>query len=303
MYKEFFGLQANPFNVNPDPRFLVFTPHTEEALACLTHGIQGRKGFVLLTGEVGTGKTTLVNKLLGWLRSQHFPHAFVFNTRLNVQQFFEYMLTDFGLPIDHYSKSQTIIQFHHWLLDRYRAGETPVLIVDEAQNLPDKVLEEIRLLTNLETSTDKLLQIVLVGQPELEATLKLPHLRQLRQRVTLRARTHALSLDETKAYVAERMRLAGWNGEPIFDPQSLVVIHRYSAGIPRVVNLICEHCLVNAYIDEKRSITPKMVEAVVRDHDLQDSPGSGASQPSVSTDLFDSSSGIDRDFRKGSRLG
>src|SRR6476619_4666252 len=140
MYKEFFGLQANPFNVNPDPRFLVWTTHTEEALACLTHGIQGRKGFVLLTGEVGTGKTTLVNKLLGWLRSQHFPHAFVFNTRLNVQQFFEYMLTDFGLPIDHYSKSQTIIQFHHWLLDRYRAGETPVLIVDEAQNLPDKVL-------------------------------------------------------------------------------------------------------------------------------------------------------------------
>jgi len=269
----------------------------------LTHGIQGRKGFVLLTGEVGTGKTTLVNKLLSWLRSQHLPYAFVFNTRLNVQQFFEYMLTDFGLPIDHYSKSQTIIQFHHWLLDRYRAGETPVLIVDEAQNLPDKVLEEIRLLTNMETSTDKLLQIVLVGQPELEATLKLPHLRQLRQRVTLRARTHALSLDETKAYVAERMRLAGWNGEPIFDPQSLVVIHRYSAGIPRVVNLICEHCLVNAYIDEKRSITPKMVEAVVRDHDLEDPPGSGASQPSVSTDLFDSGSGVDRDFRKGSRLG
>jgi general secretion pathway protein A len=300
VYKEFFGLRTNPFNVNPDPRFLVLTPHTEEALACLTHGVESRKGFVLLTGEVGTGKTTIVNKLLSWMRAQHMPHAFVFHTRLNVQQFFEYMMADFGLTVDHQSKSRTIIQFYHWLLDRYRAGETAVLVVDEAQNLSEAVLEEIRLLTNLETSTDKLLQIVLVGQPELEVTLRQPNMRQLRQRVTLKAKTYALSLEETRTYVAQRLRMAGWNGDPIFDPRALATIHRHSSGIPRVVNLICEHCLVNAFIDEKKIITSKMVDAVVRDHDLDDFPVSKAkSQASLSTDIFESNSGIDHGLPKG----
>lgn len=299
MYKEFFGLRANPFNVNPDPRYLVLTPHTEEALACLTHGIESRKGFVLLTGEVGTGKTTLVNKLIAWLRMRQAPHAFVFHTRLNVPQFFEYMLADFGLTVDFESKSQTIIRFHHWLLDRYRAGETPVLIVDEAQNLSEIVLEEIRLLTNLETSTDKLLQIVLVGQPELEVTLKQPQLRQLRQRVTLRARTHSLSLEETHAYIVQRLAIAGYDGAQIFDPLSLAIIHRYSAGIPRIVNLICEHCLVNAFIDEKRLITPEMVETVVRDHDLVDFPASRPSlQAAVPTQVFSPGPETDHRFPK-----
>lgn len=299
MYKEFFGLQANPFNVNPDPRYLVLTPHTEEALSCLTYGIQNRKGFVLLTGEVGTGKTTLVNKLIGWLRSQHVPHAFIVNTRLNVPQFFEYMLADFGLTVDHQSKSQTIIRFYHWLLERHRAGQTPVVIVDEAQNLPDKVLEEIRLLTNLETFTDKLLQIVLVGQPELEATLRLPHLRQLRQRVALRTRTHALSIDETKAYIVQRLQIAGSDGRKIFDARSLDLIYRHSSGIPRLVNLICEHCLVNAFIDDKKIITPKIVDFVVRDQDLDDFAGSRTlSDSSLSADVFDSHSGIDHRFPK-----
>jgi general secretion pathway protein A len=195
MYKEFFGLRANPFNVNPDPRYLFLTRHTEEALACLTYGIQSRKGFVLLTGEVGTGKTTLINKLLEWLRLQQVATAFIFNSRLNVPQFLDYMMTDFGVPIESRSKSQILLRLYNWLLDRYRAGETAVLIVDEAQNLSDEVLEEIRLLTNLETFTEKLLQIVLVGQPELELKLRQPHLRQLRQRLTLRAKTHPLTLD------------------------------------------------------------------------------------------------------------
>jgi type II secretory pathway predicted ATPase ExeA len=201
MYKEFYGLRANPFNVNPDPRYLFLTRHTEEALACLTYGIQSRKGFVLLTGEVGTGKTTLINKLLEWLRLQQVATAFIFNSRLNVPQFLDYMMADFGIPCDSRAKSQVLLRLYNWLLDRYRAGETAVLIVDEAQNLTDEVLEEIRMLTNLETFTEKLLQIVLVGQPELEQKLKQPQLRQLRQRLTLRAKTHPLTLDETKAYV------------------------------------------------------------------------------------------------------
>jgi type II secretory pathway predicted ATPase ExeA len=276
MYKEFFGLRANPFNVNPDPRYLFLTRHTEEALACLTYGIQSRKGFVLLTGEVGTGKTTLINKLLEWLRLQQVATAFIFNSRMNVPQFLDYMMADFGIPVDSKSKSQILQRLYNWLLDRYRAGETAVLIVDEAQNLTDEVLEEIRMLTNLETFTEKLLQIVLVGQPELETKLKQPQLRQLRQRLTLRAKTHPLTMDETKAYVLQRLRIAGSDGRQIFDPEALTAIHKYSLGIPRVVNLLCEHCLVSAFVDQKNTITPQIVDAVAGDFDLSDNTASGA---------------------------
>jgi len=275
MYKEFFGLRANPFNVNPDPRYLFLTRHTEEALACLTYGIQSRKGFVLLTGEVGTGKTTLINKLLEWLRLQQVATAFLFNSRLNVPQFLDYMMTDFGIPIESRSKSQILLRLYNWLLDRYRAGETAVLIVDEAQNLSDEVLEEIRLLTNLETFTEKLLQIVLVGQPELELKLRQPHLRQLRQRLTLRAKTHPLTLDETYAYVAQRLRIAGSNGQPIFQPEAIAAIHRYAGGIPRVVNLLCEHALVSAFVDQQRLVSPTVVEAVARDFDMTGDSSTG----------------------------
>ena len=270
MYKEFFGLRANPFNVNPDPRYLFLTRHTEEALACLTYGIQSRKGFVLLTGEVGTGKTTLINKLLEWLRLQQVATAFIFNSRLNVPQFLDYMMADFGIVCESSAKSQILLRLYNWLLDRYRAGETAVLIVDEAQNLSDEVLEEIRMLTNLETFTEKLLQIVLVGQPELEHKLKQPHLRQLRQRLTLRAKTHPLSPEETKAYVSQRLRIAGSNGQPIFDPEAVTAVHRFSHGIPRVVNLVCEHCLVSAFVDQQKLITANVVEGVARDFDLED---------------------------------
>jgi general secretion pathway protein A len=276
MYKEFFGLRANPFNVNPDPRYLFLTRHTEEALACLTYGIQSRKGFVLLTGEVGTGKTTLINKLLEWLRLQQVATAFIFNSRLNVPQFLDYMMADFGIPCDSKSKSQILQRLYNWLLDRYRAGETAVLIVDEAQNLTDEVLEEIRMLTNLETFTEKLLQIVLVGQPELETKLKQPQLRQLRQRLTLRAKTHPLTIEETRAYVQQRLRIAGSDGRQIFDGEALSAVHKYSSGIPRVVNLLCEHCLVSAFVDQKTTINEGIVDAVARDFDLSDSVASGA---------------------------
>ncbi len=275
MYKEFYGLRANPFNVNPDPRYLFLTRHTEEALACLTYGIQSRKGFVLLTGEVGTGKTTLINKLLEWLRLQQVATAFIFNSRLNVPQFLDYTMADFGIPCDSKLKSQILLRLYNWLLDRYRAGETAVLIVDEAQNLTDEVLEEIRMLTNLETFTEKLLQIVLVGQPELEQKLKQPQLRQLRQRLTLRAKTHPLTLDETKAYVQQRLRIAGSNGQQIFEPEAVAAIHRYASGIPRVINLLCEHCLVSSFVDQQKVIQPSVVESVARDFDLGDSTTAG----------------------------
>ena len=286
MYKEFFGLRANPFNVNPDPRYLFLTRHTEEALACLTYGIQSRKGFVLLTGEVGTGKTTLINKLLEWLRAQQVPTAFVFNSRMNVPQFLDYMMADFGIPCETRSKSQILMRLYNWLLERYRAGETAVLIVDEAQNLADEVLEEIRMLTNLETFTEKLLQIVLVGQTELEQKLKQPHLRQLRQRLTLRAKTHPLSAEETRAYIQQRLRIAGSNGQPIFDADALTAIHRYSNGIPRVVNLICEHCLVSAFVDQQRVVGPTIVDAVARDFDLGDNSAT-LPPPAPGGDKFD----------------
>jgi type II secretory pathway predicted ATPase ExeA len=270
MYKEFFGLKANPFNVNPDPRYLFLTRHTEEALACLTYGIQSRKGFVMLTGEVGTGKTTLVNKLLEWLRVQQVATAFIFNSRLNTMQFLDFVMADFGITCDSRMKSQVLLQLYNWLLNRYRAGETAVLIIDEAQNLSDEVLEEIRLLTNLETFTEKLLQIVLVGQPELELKLRQPHLRQLRQRVTLRAKTHPLTIPETQAYVDRRLRVAGSDGRLIFDPETLLQVYRYSSGIPRVINLLCEHALVSAFVDQQKVIYPVVIDAVARDFDLGD---------------------------------
>lgn len=281
MYKEFFGLRANPFNVNPDPRYLYLTRHTEEALACLTYGIQSRKGFVLLTGEVGTGKTTLINKLLEWLRLQQVATAFIFNSRLDTSQFLDFMMADFAIPCDSKSKSQVLQRLYNWLLDRYRAGETAVLIIDEAQNLSDEVLEEIRMLTNLETFTEKLLQIVLVGQPELEQRLKQPQLRQLRQRLTLRAKTHPFNLEETKLYINQRLRIAGSNGDLVFEPEAVEALFRYSIGVPRVINLLCEHCLVSAFVDQKKTIPVEIVDAVAKDFDLNDGISAGAATPVV----------------------
>jgi general secretion pathway protein A len=268
MYKKFFGLKENPFNVNPDPRYLFLTPHTQEALACLTYGIETRKGFILLTGEVGTGKTTLINKLLEWLHKERVFTAFVFNPRLSVSQFFDFMMADFGIPCESHQKGQMLQKLNQWLLDRYRAGERAVLIVDEAQNLSPQMLEEIRLLTNLETSTEKLLQIVLAGQPELEQKLNQPELRQLRQRITLRAKTRQLTLEETQGYIEERLRIAGAEDLDLFTPEAVAAVHRYARGIPRVTNLLCEHALVSSFADEKNPVPAEIVEEVARDFDL-----------------------------------
>ncbi len=277
MYQRFFGLRESPFNVNPDPRYLFMTRQIQEALAGLTYGIQNRKGFILLTGEVGTGKTTLLNRLLGWLRGQRVATAYIFNSCLSVNDLFDLMIAEFEIPCDSREKSQVVLRLNQWLLERYRAGETAVLIVDEAQNLSSEVLEEIRLLTNLETSTEKLLQIVLTGQPELEEKLKAPQVRQLRQRITLRCRTAPLTLEETFGYIAERLRIGGANGEPIFSKEAIETVHTYSCGIPRVVNLLCEHSMINAYVDSLRPVPAHIVEEVAREFQLDEiAPVAGA---------------------------
>ena len=268
MYKKFFGLKENPFNVNPDPHYLFLTRHTQEALACLTYGIETRKGFILLTGEVGTGKTTLINKLLEWLRKESVSTAFVFNPRLSVMQFLEFMMADFGIPCESRQKGQMLLKLNQWLLERYQAGERAVLIVDEAQNLSPQMLEEIRLLTNLETSTEKLLQIVLSGQPELDQKLSQPQMRQLRQRITLRAKTRQLTIEETQGYIQERLRIAGAENTEIFSPEAIATVHRYARGIPRVTNLLCEHALVSSYVDQINPVPSETVEEVARDFDL-----------------------------------
>src|SRR5216684_1764483 len=291
MYKSFFGLKDNPFNVNPDPRYLFLTKEIEEALSGLMYGVQNRKGFITLTGEVGTGKTTLVNSLLAWLQQRRVRTAFLFNSRMNTNQMFDFILAEFGISCDSRSKSQQLMRLNQWLLDRYRAGETTVLIVDEAQNLTYPVLEEIRLLTNLETSTEKLLQIVLSGQPELEEKLKLPQLRQLRQRMTVRCKTAPLTKEQTHAYINERLRIAGvmTNGEPIFSPQAVDTIHLYSLGVPRVVNLLCEHALINAYVEHQRTIQPKIVEDVAHEFQLDEvEPVASPGSLRTSAELFNS---------------
>ncbi len=268
MYQNFFNLRGSPFGANPDPRYLYLTRDAQEALACLTYGIQARKGFIVLSGEVGTGKTTLLNKLLTWLRGYRAATAFVFNSSLTVGEFLDFMMADFGISCDSTMKSQVLLRLNRWLLERYRTGEAVVLIVDEAQNLSPQVLEEIRLLTNLETSSEKLIQIVLSGQPELEEKLKLPQLRQLRQRINLRARLHPLTIEEARGYVAERLRIAGADGQEIFSREAIGRLHEFSDGIPRLINLLCEHALISAFADQEKIITAERIERTASDLEL-----------------------------------
>lgn len=271
MHKRFFQLQADPFGASPDPRFLYMMPHTREALACLQYGISTRKGFIVLTGEVGTGKTTLLRRALGAFDSTRVFTSFVFNPCLDVLDFLDFVLTDFGITPIARTKSSMLLQFNRWLIERFRHQEICVIVVDEAQNLSRELLEEIRLLTNLETSSEKLLQIVLSGQPEFLETLRQPDLRQLRQRVVLWARTQALTAAETAAYITQRLLIAGAT-QTIFPPESLDAIHRASNGIPRVINLICEHALILGYVEQLHTLPPALIFAVVQDLDLDTQP-------------------------------
>jgi type II secretory pathway predicted ATPase ExeA len=278
MYRYFYGINDFPFGACPDPRFLYKMPHVQEALACLQYGIASRKGFVVMTGEVGTGKTTLLKTVLSSFTERRISTAFVFNPRLETLDFLEFVLEDFGIPTNPrnkpdlpVTKSGMLMQLNRWLIDRFRNGELCAIVVDEAQNLSWDLLEEIRLLTNLETSSEKLVQIILSGQPELEEKLRDPSVRQLRQRISLWCRTRSLTGEETKAYVARRLRIAGAT-QAIFAPEAVELVHRYSKGIPRLINLICEHAMISAYVEQIKPIPPRIVVSVCTELDLEQQP-------------------------------
>ena len=261
MYKSFFGMRACPFGSSPDPRFLYAMPQIRETLACLQYGIAARKGFVVMTGEVGTGKTTLLKSVLSRFDSDHVSTAFVFNPRLDALDLFEFVLTDFGITPLARMKSAMLIQLNRWLVERFRNNSVCVIVIDEAQNLSWELLEEIRLLTNLETSSEKLVQIVLAGQPELEEKLCNLSVRQLRQRVWMWCKTRSLTSEETRAYIAQHLQAAEAT-ESVLTDDAMDVVHAYSKGVPRVINLICEHALIGAYVEQVKPIPARIIETV-----------------------------------------
>ena len=261
----FFGLQENPFAVSPDPRYLFMTPRIQEAWEAIEYGIRSREGIILLTGEAGTGKTSLIRRLLDWLRESRMPTAYIFNSHLESKHLYDFMLADFGVRPDPRWRGNALMCLGQWLPERCREGRIPVLIIDEAQGLPLHVLEEIRLLLNLETPQEKLLQIVLAGQPELEEKLNRPETRQLKQRISLRCKTAPLTPKEARDYIQARLDVAGAAGRPIFSPDAVDAVHAYSRGIPRVMNLLCEHALIDAYAGNLRIVPAKVIEDVARE--------------------------------------
>jgi general secretion pathway protein A len=269
MYKAFFGLTKNPFNMSPDPSFLFRSAQHEEALANLIYGVQSRKGFIVLTGEVGTGKTTMLECLRDFLNAQQIAFASLFNSRLTVEQFFEMLAYDLDLRCNRLSKTETLLSLNNMLLERASVSRTTVLIVDEAHNLEWDVLEEIRLLGNLENRKGKLLQIVLAGQQELDRKLDAPEFRQLKQRISLRCALRGFDLDETVAYVNSRMARAGLKDQTVFTPQLLEEIHYRAQGIPRVINAICDNLLLTAFAMESRIATTSMLDEVAADMRLE----------------------------------
>jgi general secretion pathway protein A len=273
MYEAFYKLKEKPFNLTPDPRFIYFTEKHCEALANLVYGIRERKGFLVLSGEVGTGKTTLVNALLDTLERTGVLSAFIFNPILTSTEFFEYLLAEFNLKWDTRSKSQALIKLNSVLLERYRLGQVTVLIIDEAQNLSTEILEEVRLLTNLETATEKLLQIVLVGQPELSLKLNSPELRQLKQRISLRCTLDPLTLSETREYIKTRLEIAGLPDQQIFSDSCIAEVYRCSGGIPRLINSICDNALLTGYACDAKVIGVEIIREVSEDLDLSDGNG------------------------------
>ncbi|MDQ2774364.1 MAG: AAA family ATPase [Acidobacteriota bacterium] len=289
MYKAYFGLSENPFNLSPDPQFLYRSPQHEEALANLIYGVRSRKGFIVLSGEVGTGKTTMLECLRDYLDSQRVEFAFVFNSRLTPDQFFEMMAYDFDLQCDRKSKTSVLFALNTLLIEQAERGRTCVLIVDEAHNLEWDVLEEIRLLGNLENRQGKLLQIILAGQQELDRKLDAPNLRQLKQRIVLRCTLNSLNPDETSAYVESRLERAGMPKQRVFSPEILEEIHKRSRGIPRLINLLCDNLLVTCFAMETRAATLQMLEEVSQDLRLE-WPGSshrrGRARYSISEEQY-----------------
>ena len=272
MYKSFFNLTRNPFELTPDPAFLFPTKRHNEALASLYYGVRQHKGFVVLTGEVGTGKTLLLRCLLQLLaESKDIAYAYLFNSRFSPTEFLQYIVSDFGLPASGKNKSELLLELSNCVVSRGLKNLTTLLIVDEAHHLSTELLEEVRLLTNLETPNEKLLQILLVGQPELDKKLDSVILRQLKQRIALRAQLEPLDPQETKEYIERRLHLAGANSSAtaLFSAQTIAAVYRHSRGVPRVINTICENALVTAYAREMRSVTPDIIDSIAEDFRLE----------------------------------
>ncbi|MEO8025342.1 MAG: AAA family ATPase [Bryobacteraceae bacterium] len=265
MYNSFFGFEESPFSLSPDPAFLYRSEQHEEALANLVYGVQSRKGFIVLTGEVGTGKTTMLECLRDYLEAQYIEFAFVFNSRITADQFFEMIAYDLDLRCERTSKTEVLFALNHLLLQQATEGRTTVLIVDEAHNLEWEVLEEIRLLGNLENRRGKLLQIILAGQPEFDRKLDAPNLRQLKQRIVLRTNLHPFSEAETIEYINSRFSKAGVPDQQIFSEELIRELHIRAQGIPRLINTISDNLLLTCFAMESQTASVEMLDEVCKD--------------------------------------
>ena len=272
MYTEYYGLVRSPFEMTPDPSFLYLGEAHREGLATLVYAVNSGKGFVMLTGEVGTGKTTLLHALLQQLDTQT-NSAFIFNPRLDPMGFFRVLFEelDVGPPCE--TKAEYLLTLNQYLIDKLAAGERVLLIVDEAQNLSAEMLEEIRLLSNLETPTSKLIQIMLVGQPELQELVDRPELRQLRQRIALRHHLRPFDESEIADYVNGRLGKAGYTGKGLFKKKALRELHQITGGTPRMINNICDGSLLLGYVRQETALGPDIIREVARDLGLIEKDG------------------------------
>jgi general secretion pathway protein A len=266
MYKQFYGLKDIPFSLAPDPKYLFRTDSLMEVFATLQYGIESGKGIVVVTGEVGTGKTTILRSMLQSL-DRSILAAYIFNPLLSSKDFFDLLATEFRIPPQQ-SKAAMLRRLGELLVTRHKRGLNTVLVIDEAHLLPPHLLEEIRLLSNFETTREKLLQIILCGQPELHTSLAQPEQRQLKQRISLKCSIKTLSQRETAEYIRWRLRVAKAQNENLFEPETVKMIHQLSGGIPRIINNICDNALLTGFSEESRTITPQIVRQVADDLDL-----------------------------------
>lgn len=263
MYESFFALKEKPFSLTPNPRFLFLSKTHNEVYAHLIYGIKSRAGFVEVTGEIGTGKTTILRTLLSHLDESKYRVAFIFNPKLTAFELLRNINREFGVADDGLSNPDLIHALNGFLLSENQAGRTPILVIDEAQNLSGEVLEQIRLLSNLETEEDKLIQVVLVGQPELRHHLNDHSLRQLNQRIAVRYQLRPLNREETTSYILHRLNIAGRPDGNVFSPKALGRVFQCSGGIPRRINLICDRALLTAYSEERGIVSRRDVNQAV----------------------------------------
>lgn len=259
MYTTYFGFKEKPFTLTPNPRFIYLSRNHKEAFAHLLYGINNHYGFIALTGEVGTGKTTILRTLLGQLQDDAYRTALIFNPCLTSIELLRSINSEFGIDAGSEFANELLAELNRFLLAETTAGRTVVLVIDESQTLPREVLEQIRLISNLETENDKLIQIILAGQPELEALLDRPDLRQLNQRIAVRYKLRSMSMEETRYYIRQRMEVAGETGGVSFTKAATALIYFSTRGVPRMINILCDRALLIAYGDERRRITPGIV--------------------------------------------